>query len=306
MQRALSKRRIANTDLHATFLGFGALEIGRNWGMGSGDETLRPDDKEAGEVLNYVLDLGINLVDTAAAYHQSERRIGDSISPRRSEYILASKCGEHSDDPHTYYDFSYKAIKASIDKSLKLLKTDVIDIMQIHFGPDPEKTLDDGETVGAMKDAQKEGKIKLLGASIGGDLGTRCIMSGDFDVMQIDLSLLNRYNEENIRLCKERGIAVFIRSGLGVGRCTEKAPMLLERGLVGGKEAETIRKLLELCNNDAELYAALSLRFLYNNDGITSILAGSKKKEHIKRNIELLNMDIDESLLAKAGAIVKA
>ena len=67
MKRALEKRHIARMNTDVTFLGFGALEIGRNWGMGT--DTERPCDEVAGQVLNTVLDLGINLIDSASAYH---------------------------------------------------------------------------------------------------------------------------------------------------------------------------------------------------------------------------------------------
>jgi aryl-alcohol dehydrogenase-like predicted oxidoreductase len=98
----LERRPLGKSDYRATFVGFGALEIGRNWGLGQGSEVERPKQEVAGEVLNTVLDLGINLIDTASAYHASEERIGLYIADRRSEYILASKCGEHSREPHTY------------------------------------------------------------------------------------------------------------------------------------------------------------------------------------------------------------
>lgn len=92
-------------------------------------------------------DLGINVLDTASAYLLSEERIGNAVADRRSEYFLASKCGEYSnyEEQTTGYDFSYGAVSASIDNSLKLLQTDVIDLMQIHFGPDQQKVIDDGE-----------------------------------------------------------------------------------------------------------------------------------------------------------------
>ena len=94
MNRALTKRYIPRMDTEVTFLGFGALEIGRNWGLG--DDKERPEEEVAGQVLNTVLDLGINLIDTASAYHRSEERIGKYVSGRRNEYVLATKCGEHS------------------------------------------------------------------------------------------------------------------------------------------------------------------------------------------------------------------
>ena len=132
----MEKRKLGRTDLEVTFIGFGALEIGRDWGLGLAGNQVRPDEESAIGMLDFVLDSGVNLVDTARAYHKSEQRIGRGISHRRNEFILTSKCGEHSAEPETYYNFSYKAIRASIEKSLQLLRTDVIDVMQIHFGPD--------------------------------------------------------------------------------------------------------------------------------------------------------------------------
>lgn len=297
MTRGLEKRTTHRLSRDVTFIGFGALEIGRNWGLGTGEEVQKPAEEEAGFVLNAVLDMGINLVDTASAYHRSEERIGKYISSRRQEYVLASKCGEHSDEPKTYCDFSYKAVKESIDRSLQLLQTDVIDVMQIHFGPNPKEVLDQGETLEAMKDAKKEGKIRLLGASIDGELATRCIESGDFDVMQMHYNLIHQGNKENIRLAHEKGICVFIRSGLAGGKLSTRViPHLNEN--FGDKEK--ILPLLKLVNHNGDALTSLALQFLYRHEGVTSVLVGSKKIEHIKTNFELLDRPIDEELLQKA------
>lgn len=295
MRKAYEKRKINTTNEEVTFIGFGALSIGRDWGLADKE---RPDEKEAGIVLNSVLDLGINLVDTASAYHRSEERIGNSISNRRTEYILASKCGEHNDEPSTFYDFSYKAIKDSIDRSLTLLKTNVIDLMQIHFGPEPEKVIAEGETVRAMRDAQKEGKIRYLGASIDGELAKQCILSGDFDVMQMEYHLLNQENEDNIKLCEENGLGVLIRTGLGRG-------LLTSRALQAEFKPAKLEQLLELVNNDGDLLSTLALNFLYENKGISSVLIGTKNLEHFRKNIELLEKEFDKELLAQAIKIGK-
>ncbi len=260
MLRGLEKRRILRMHTEVTFIGFGALEIGRDWGLGGADETRRPSDEEAGEVLRSVLDLGTNLVDTASAYHRSEQRIGAYISGRRGEYVLASKCGEHNDEPGTFYDFSYAGISESIDRSLSLLKTDVIDLMQIHFGPDPEGTLDRGETVAAMKDAQSAGTIRFLGASIDGALATRCINSGDFDVMQLGYSLIAQRNAENIRMAKGKGIGVLIRSGLAAGVLTSRVIPYLAGDT--RFDRQKVIQLLELVGNDGDALTPPALNLL--------------------------------------------
>lgn len=302
MSRGLEKRWIQRMNVEVTFMGFGALEIGRNWGLGSGEEVQRPAEEEAGRVLNTVLEMGINLIDTASAYHQSEKRIGKFMAHRRHEYVLASKCGEHNDEPGTFYDFSYKAVKESIDRSLQLLQTDVIDIMQIHFGPNSEKVLSDGETLAAMKDAQKEGKIRFLGASIDGDLATRCITSGDFDVMQMEYNLINQTNQENIRLAKVNGIGVLVRGGLAGGMLSARVLPHLNSGL---QQTEKLKSLLDLVNHDGDLLAALAMQFLYREEGISSVLIGTKQVQHLKANMQLLDRAIPDELLSQAIDIGK-
>ena len=298
--KALEKRKIERINADVTFIGFGALEIGRDWGIGTDIE--RPDTQGAGEVLNTVLDVGINLIDTASAYHKSEGRIGHYISARRNEYLLGTKCGEYSDEPHTHYDFTYDAIARSIDKSLAMLKTDVIDFMQIHFGPNPEEVLDKGETVAAMKDAVAAGKVRYLGASIDGELVARCIQSGDFDVIQMAYNLLNQSNESNIRLAAEKGVGVFIRTGLGKGLLTPRVTGVMDT--LDKRQGSMIKGLLELVNNDFDMLVSLALNFLYSNKGISSVLLGTKKAGNVKANLELLEKDVGAHMLRKAQEIV--
>jgi len=297
----LEKRQLGDTGLEVTLLGFGALEIGRDWGLGDTAQRQRPDEETAAEVLNGVLDLGITLIDTARAYHRSEERIGRYIGHRRGEYVLSSKCGEHSAEPNTYYDFSYRAVKDSIDLSLELLHTDVIDVMHIHFGPQPEKVLDEGETVRAMRDAQAEGKIRFLGASVPLSVLARCIESDDFDVVQVGYSLLDRAAEPLIERAAERGIGVLIRTGLGMGRLTSRVLVLPEK-----ERPLVVRRVLELVGGDGEKLTALGLAFLRRNPAVSSILVGSKNLAHVRTNIHLLFQGVDPGLLEEAARIAAA
>jgi aryl-alcohol dehydrogenase-like predicted oxidoreductase len=221
-------------------------------------------------------DLGINVLDTASAYLLSEERIGKAAAARRGEYFLASKCGEYSNyaEQTTAYDFSYEAVSASIDNSLKLLQTDVIDLMQIHFGPDQQKVIDDGECVRAMLDAKAAGKIRFLGASCEGDIARQCIESGDFDVMQMNYSLLDMSNDPNIALCREKGIGVFVKTGLGRGKLTPK--VLTELDTLQGDEKRKVEALLDICHHDGDLLMAVAIQFLYATAGVSSVLLGSK------------------------------
>ena len=303
MAEALDRRPLCAGGPLVTVLGFGALEIGRNWGIGPGDTRERPEEDEAAPVLHAALDLGINLIDTASAYHQSEARIGRTLAGRRREYVLASKCGEHSREPQTYYDFSYAAIQASIERSLELLRTDVVDLMQIHFGPEPDKVLDDGETVRAMREAQEAGRVRYLGASCPTRLAERCILSGDFQVLQLGYNLLDRGAEPAIALAAEKGIGVLLRSPLAGGWLTPRArAAAVERP----EMAERLRPYLALVDADYDRLPALAMAFCRSNPGVTSILAGSKSLEHLRANVAAYRAGVDAAVLEAAVRVGRA
>jgi aryl-alcohol dehydrogenase-like predicted oxidoreductase len=291
----IEQRPLGQTGLEVTRIGFGALEIGRDWGLGDAAAQRKPTEAQAGIVLHGVLDLGVNLIDSARAYHRSEERIGHYLAQRRQAYVLATKCGEHSDEPRTYYDFSYRAVSASIDLSLRLLQTEVIDVLQIHFGPEPAKVLDDGETLRAMQDAREAGKVRFLGASPGHGLLERCIECGDFDVLQVGYSLLERGAHDLITKAGDQGIGIVIRSGLGGGWLTARALTVPPE-----QRPAQVNKLLALVNGDGERLHMLALAFLRAHPAISSVLVGTKHLDHLRRNIERFRSPEDLELLQRA------
>lgn len=296
----VAKRQLGATGLEVTLIGFGALEIGRDWGVGNAEHRKRPEEEAAGEVLQGVLNLGINLVDTASAYHRSEERIGKYLREERRRYVLATKCGEHNNEPHTYYDFSYNAVRDSIQRSLNLLQTETIDLLQIHFGPDPDKVLDDGGCVRAMKEARDAGKVRFLGASIDGPVLDRCIESGDFQVVQVGYSLMRQGEAERIRKAHERGMGVLIRSGLGGGWLTSRALVAAAQD-----RPPVVNALLGLCNGDGKKLTSLGLQFLARNEGVGSILVGTKTLSHLREAIEFFAESTDGGLLQEALRVVQ-
>ena len=296
----LARRPLGRTGLQVSLLGFGALEIGRDWGIGDSAQRRRPEEAAACTVLHTALDLGINLVDTASAYHLSEERIGRCLAGERARYILATKCGEHNAEPDTYYDFSYAAVRASIARSRELLQTEVLDILQIHFGPDPEAVLADGGCVRAMQEAQAAGQVRVLGASIDGPVLDRCIDSGAFQVVQVGYSLLRQQEGARIRKAQERGLGVLIRGGLASGWLTPRALAVPETERPPGVSA-----LLQVCGGDAALLQALALQFLARNDGISAVLLGTKSADNLRQAVAALQTPVDAALLDAAVRVAR-
>ena len=145
----MDKRQLGTTDLQVTRLGFGLSEIG----------AAELSDAHPGEVLNAALDAGINFLDTAACYGLSEELIGNSVSGRRDKFYLATKAG-HVVDGYEGEAWTARTIQDSIDRSLKRLQTDYLDLAQLHSCS--VDVLERGEAIGALQDAQREGKVRYI------------------------------------------------------------------------------------------------------------------------------------------------
>src|SRR5690606_15337870 len=117
---------LGSTELSVSRLGFGAFKIGRNQKIKYEQGYELPDEATVAKLLNAILDLGINYIDTAPAYGVSEERIGRAISHRRDEFVLSTKVGERFENGTSYYEFDRKSVETSLRNSLANLRTDVL------------------------------------------------------------------------------------------------------------------------------------------------------------------------------------
>src|SRR5215211_4608776 len=200
----LPTRTLGRTGLNVTALGYGAMELR---GAPRGREVT---PQQAESVLTAVLDAGINLIDTSIDYGQSEELIGRFIAGRRSDFILASKCGclvgaapapPGERNPHI---FTRENIIAGVNQSLARMKTDYIDVLQFHASP-PKETLEEHDAIRTVQDLQREGKIRFVGMSSTLPNIEDHIAMDVFDVFQIPYSALQREHEEVISRAAEAG-----------------------------------------------------------------------------------------------------
>jgi aryl-alcohol dehydrogenase-like predicted oxidoreductase len=151
--------RIPGTDLEASRIGLGTWAIG-GWMWGGTDEA------QSVRTVQAAVDRGISLIDTAPVYGMgtSERFVGEALLEhgRRDKVVLATKCGLNWSGSQPYRDARPERIRQEVDDSLQRLRTDVIDIEQVHW-PDPNVPVE--ETAGALKDALQAGKIRAIGVS---------------------------------------------------------------------------------------------------------------------------------------------
>lgn len=199
-------RQLGRTGLRVSEISLGTVEIGMPYGLG--DNLSAPDAEAAARLLNHALDIGINFIDTARAYGESEAIIGRAVSSRRNEFFLVSKVLPSS--------------PASIAESLRLLRTDFIDIMMIHSAP--VEVIDRGEVLEALQDWKRKGHIGTIGASVyGEEAAVAAIESGGYDCLQIAYSVLDRNPESRvIALAREKGVGLVARSVLLKGALTDR------------------------------------------------------------------------------------
>jgi hypothetical protein len=159
-------------------LGLGASEIGYS----------RIPLAEAAELLETGLEAGLNIIDTAACYGDSEELIGGAMSRRRSDFYILTKCGHASGLP--FKDWTAALISASIDRSLKRLRTDYLDLVQLHSCG--EAQLRSGDLTAALVRARDSGKTRFIGYSGDGAAALYAVQSGAYDTIEISVSIADQ------------------------------------------------------------------------------------------------------------------
>lgn len=300
---ALPRRTLGRTGLDVTTLGYGAMELR---GAPAGPPVT---DDEAARVLGAVLDAGISIIDTSPDYGRSEELIGQFIAHRRSEYVLASKCGcvpgagmggEHI---HTAGN-----IRAGVEQSLRRMKTDYLDLVQFHRSLTRQEFEEHG-ALAALQDLQREGKVRFIGVS--GTLPNLAeqIAMGVFDAFQIPYSALQREHEDVIARASAAGAGIIIRGGAARGLPTdwEGRRYYMLPGSVPRDRWEQAR-LDDLLDGMDRM--EFTLRFTLSNPDLDTTIVGTKDTAHLQTNIAAalkgpLSADVvDEAKrrLAEAGS----
>lgn len=234
----MEKRRLGRTGFMVTPISFGALPMQRC--------TM----EEAGEVLLAALDAGINFIDTARAYTDSEAKIGRYIAGRRSEYYLATKSMGRTK----------AAMAADIELSLATLKTDCIDIYQMHNVKTEEEwaavMAPDG-ALAALKEAREAGKIRHIGITGHNvDMLIRAVKTGEFSTVQVPFNCVEqRAMNDLFPLAKSLDVGIIVMKPLG-------------GGLIDQPD--------------------LALRFVLQQEGVVAI-PGMDRVEHVAENLAAAN-----------------
>jgi aryl-alcohol dehydrogenase-like predicted oxidoreductase len=275
----LPTRTLGRTGIEATVLGFGAMEL-RGPDSGRRRRPITPEQAE--RVLNDVLDQGINYIDTSIDYGTSEEFIGEFISDRRGEYFLASKCGclvgapPLAPDQRQPHVFTRENIVAGVEQSLRRMKTDYLDVVQLHASPSME-TLEAEDVVATLLELKADGKVRFIGSSSTLPNIAEHVALDVFDVFQIPYSALEREHEAVITEAAAHGAGTVIRGGVARG----------EPG--AGNGAEDVWAAYERADLDALADGAsrseFMLRFTISHPALSTTIVGTLNPDHLAENV---------------------
>ena len=310
----MEKRKVGRSALEVSAIGLGCNNFG-----------LRIDLDQTRAVVDRALALGVTLFDTADRYGNppgtSETYLGQVLGERRKSIVLASKFGNPMDDSGTMQGASRRYIKIAVEASLRRLKTDWIDLYQMHR-PDPATPIE--ETLRALEDLVREGKIRYAGCSqfsaaqireahaTAQSAGVKGLVSA-----QNEYNLLERQAErEFIPALRESGIGFIpfypLSGGLLSGKYKDHVvpegtrfatPRAQEQRMLNDERWTVLDALHRFCESRRKSMLEVAVNWLLGRPGVASVIAGATRPEQIEQNVKAAGRKLSEQDFAELDRI---
>ena len=249
----MQKRTLGKTGWELSVISFGAIKLPRI------------SQKESKILLNKAIDGGINFVDTADCYGDSEEKIGHALEARRKEFYLSTKIDERD----------AISVHEKLERCLRRLRTDYIDLVLFHDvrGSEYDRIFDTGG-LEALEKAKKEGKIREIGISIHNNITMmrEVVESGVFSVLMVAFSAFDedRVTSDILPMAHEAGVGLIAMKPLAGGKLGERPSFFKGKKFNGG-----------------ESIAQVSLRYVLANSNITCAIPGMMRLHELKENLEV-------------------
>lgn len=251
----MEKVKLGDTGIKISRLGLGTVKFGRNHGVKYPQGFELPTEDFLHDLLNTAKDLGINTLDTAPAYGISEERLGRLLKNQREDWVIVGKVGEEFENGQSSYHFTPDHFELSLERSLKRLDTDYIDVLLIHSDGSDIDILSNDALIRKMHDFKDQGLAKAIGAS------TKTAQGGIKSLELMDVTMAT-YTQDY----------------------TDEKPVLdyAEKN----NKAVILKKVLSSGHNTNIENA---LEFAFAHKGTTSTIIGTINPEHLKHNVQSIN-----------------
>lgn len=251
------EKRALTSEILVSPLGLGTVKLGRNQGVKYPQGFELPSDQQIDQLLGLAFDLGINLIDTAPAYGLSEERLGKHLRTRY-EWVLETKVGESFEDGESTFDFSSEGTRMSVERSLRRLKTDYLDLVLIHSDGKDEQILTYEGVLDTLMHMKQQGYIRAVGISsktvegalLAYELGCDAVMATYNPTHTDELPVLETAAKQHK--------AVLIKKAFASGHLDK----------IGG--ADPVEQ---------------ALSFIFAQQGVTSVVLGTLNPDHLRHNV---------------------
>jgi aryl-alcohol dehydrogenase-like predicted oxidoreductase len=280
----VARRQLGSRNARISELGFGA---GGFWGMEMFSERLARD------LVDIAIDSGVNFFDTGPNYSggNAEGRLGKILAARRPNIFVGTKCGTHLIGRRHVKDYSYPALRRSLDESLRRLQTTHVDLLQLHGMP---KRLED-ETMQFLCDAKRCGDVGLLGVSTDIAGAEKALAAEIFDCVMIEYNVIRRHAQQDlIERCARSGLGVMVKSPLAqtlysdeifkVSKVSDVWYLLRAIKNHRSKFFEG-RKYRFLSRFDGMNCHDLALQFVLSNHHVSCAIIGTTSQSHLINNL---------------------
>jgi len=307
-------RKLGRTDMQVSAVCMGC------WSLIGDDTWGEQAESDSVAAIHAALDAGVNFFDTAEGYGrgESERLLGKVLGPRRQDVIIATKVSARSYDRDT--------VREHCEGSLKRLRTDVIDLYQIHW---PRKDMDMTEALDAMQELKASGKIRAVGVSnFGHSFLTESLGAGRVETNQLCYSLLWRAIEHEVQpICAKNDIGILCYSPLCQGLLTGKFPSAgdvpegrartrlfssdrpnARHGEAGCEDAvfAALAEIRDICESLGKPMAHVALAWLLAQDAVTSVIAGARNVAQAAQNAAAADLVLSDDVRQKLSLVTEA
>ncbi len=255
----MEMRSLGVAGIAVSPLGLGTVKIGRNQQVKYPTGFTLPDDAAVRDLLHLARDLGINLIDTAPAYGSSEERLG-ALLPGRNDWVIVTKVGEIFERGYSEFDFSAAHTRMSVERSLRRLRRDHLDVVLVHSSGDDLAIIQGEEVMAELERLKQAGLIRAYGMS------TKSLAGGNWIVDHTDvvMATCNPTDTQDLPVIARahaQGKGVLVKKGLMSGHADSSA---------GGGGVEE------------------ALRFVFSQAGVSSVIVGTINPDHLRQNVALV------------------
>jgi aryl-alcohol dehydrogenase-like predicted oxidoreductase len=307
----MRRSRLGSQGPEMSVIGFGAWEAGggSEWGQA-------PPEGQTARAIAAIFDCGIDWIDTAEVYGKgrSEELVADAVNGRRDEILILSKVAPSPEGS----GFRPEQVRSACEQSLRRLRTDRLDLYQLHWPDGTGIKLED--TWGAMASLVDDGLVRHVGVSnFDQALIERCEAIRHVDSLQQEFSMLQQQDRDLIRWCGEQGTGVLSYGPLAFGlltgaitaetafdkgdfRADEESDVLFGSGFE--RNLASVERLRPIAGRLGISLAQLALAWNVHQSGVSVAIAGSRNPDHVRSNAEAGDVELDEATLSELDAVV--